>query len=136
MAEPQCVCSLPSHVLHELRSHLFTPYGLCLLVYCAVVSSCHQRGMIRQGKKCHQQAYQTQSPRELHANQHLPCHQFSIALPALLVLSTISFTAPNDNLKLILTLYYYLGMSDTDIASSIMDHFDSACYGLRYHPVL
>ena len=78
----------------------------------------------------------TQSGRKLHGNQHLPCHQFSISLLALLVLSTLSFTAPNDDLKPLLELFFHLGMSDTDIATSVMDHFDSARYGLRYDPML
>lgn len=78
----------------------------------------------------------TQSPPKLHANQHLPCRQFSISLFALLVLSIFSLTAPNDDLKPVLELYFHLGMSDMDIAASAMDHFDSARYGLRYDPML
>jgi hypothetical protein len=46
----------------------------------------------------------------------------------------ISFTAPDDELRPILTLYFQLGMSDTDITTSVMDHFDPARYGIRYVP--
>ncbi|KAH8984640.1 hypothetical protein EDB86DRAFT_2833457 [Lactarius hatsudake] len=45
-------------------------------------------------------------------NQHLPC-------------------SPNDTLQPILELYFHLGMSNKDIAISIMDHFDPAHYGIR-----
>lgn len=40
-------------------------------------------------------------------------------------------TAPNDELRPVLTFYFDLGMNDKDIAHSVMDHFDPACYGLR-----
>ena len=48
--------------------------------------------------------------------------------------SQFAFTAPNDQLQPILTLYYQLGMSDMDIATSVIDHFDPARYGIRYGP--
>ncbi|KAI9459395.1 hypothetical protein BJY52DRAFT_1223027 [Lactarius psammicola] len=49
-------------------------------------------------------------------NQHLPC-------------------PPNDTLRPILKLYFYLGMSDKDIATSVMDHFDPARYGISVYTV-
>jgi hypothetical protein len=71
-------------------------------------------------------------PMQITSNQHLPCHQFPILLLALLVLSTLSFTVPNDELKPILTLYFHLGMSNT--ATSVMDHLDPAHYGMKFDP--
>ncbi|KAF8259282.1 hypothetical protein EI94DRAFT_1773974 [Lactarius quietus] len=47
----------------------------------------------------------------LHPNQHLPC-------------------SPDNKLQPILTLYFHLGMSDTDITTAVMDHFDHMLYGL------
>ncbi|KAH9011327.1 hypothetical protein EDB84DRAFT_1279188 [Lactarius hengduanensis] len=44
----------------------------------------------------------------------------------------MSLTAPDDQLRPVLTLYFDLGMSDKSIASSVMDHFDPTSYGLRH----
>jgi hypothetical protein len=45
-------------------------------------------------------------------------------------------TAPKDQLRPVLTLYFHPGMNDKEIASSVMDHFDPVHYGLRYIPML
>ncbi|KAF8256598.1 hypothetical protein EI94DRAFT_1710840 [Lactarius quietus] len=37
---------------------------------------------------------------------------------------------PNDLLRPVLSTYFHLGMNDKEIASSVMDHFDPAHYGL------
>ncbi|KAI9434815.1 hypothetical protein H4582DRAFT_1818292, partial [Lactarius indigo] len=42
---------------------------------------------------------------------------------------------PDDQLRPVLTLYFDLGMSDKDIASSVMDHFDPASHGLSLFTV-
>ncbi|KAI9437089.1 hypothetical protein BJY52DRAFT_1130177, partial [Lactarius psammicola] len=42
---------------------------------------------------------------------------------------------PNDVLQPILELYFHLGMSDKDIATSVMDHFDPARYGISVYTV-
>ena len=59
-----------------------------------------------------------------HAMCHYPhfCSQHS--------LNSI-FTAPNDQLRPLLTHYFNLGMNDKEVAKSVMDHFDRACYGFR-----
>ncbi|KAI9447090.1 hypothetical protein BJY52DRAFT_1206604 [Lactarius psammicola] len=64
----------------------------------------------------HNRAQTLTPPVNLPANQHLPC-------------------PPNDQLQPVLTLYFQLGMNDKDITSSVMDHFDPACYGLSVFTV-
>ncbi|KAH9046216.1 hypothetical protein EDB84DRAFT_1586945 [Lactarius hengduanensis] len=44
----------------------------------------------------------------------------------------MSLTAPDDQLRPVLTLYFDLGMSDKSIASSVMDHFDPTSYGRTF----
>ena len=63
-------------------------------------------------------------------NQHLPCRA-SLSLLTPNSVEILIFTAPNDQLRTALVFYFNLGMSDGDIANSVMDHFDPACYGLR-----
>ena len=64
------------------------------------------------------------------ANQHLPCRALLSLLRTELWLNLV-ITAPNDQLRPALEFYFNLGMNDKDVATSVMDHFDSACYGLR-----
>ncbi|KAN0139571.1 hypothetical protein V8E53_002600 [Lactarius tabidus] len=45
----------------------------------------------------------------------------------------LSASTPNDKLQPILMLYFHLGMNDMDIATSVMDHFDPACYSISTH---
>ena len=56
----------------------------------------------------------------------LPAHIFRV--------TSLSLTAPDDQLQPLLMLYYHLGMNNTDIATSVMDHFDPSRYGIRYDP--
>ncbi|KAH8982770.1 hypothetical protein EDB86DRAFT_3085880 [Lactarius hatsudake] len=71
----------------------------------------------------------------IRANQHLPCRKSPAPLPHLLICLTSSFAALNDVLQPILELYFHLGMSDKEITTSVMDHFDSARYDISVYTV-
>ncbi|KAF8274172.1 hypothetical protein EI94DRAFT_1696117 [Lactarius quietus] len=58
----------------------------------------------------------SQASHVLNMNQHLPC-------------------PPDDELQPILQLYFHLGMSDKDIATAVMDHFDHVWYSLSVYTV-
>jgi hypothetical protein len=44
----------------------------------------------------------------------------------------ILFSAPDDDIKEPLTMYFNLGLNDKEVTKQLKDHYDTEVYGLRF----